>query len=382
MWWGFLFVASLIAMGSMFEAVRMQRHYNPPNVPATSFQRWAVGSSSITFLLSFLTLALQRIPQTSHVMVGTKLELITILLLLGFTCAATGTATNPATGMAVNAAGGVSFGNLYYSTWASFACVISLLLSYIRTERGLDVHGELLAQGTRFRSWFVLIVTTLIVMASSASAYDAQCQVKDEYTPNKFCRRAALGVSVGCFGCVASLIVVAMRFSCGNPQVQEGDADGERWNRIIFTLEGIVSVVLFCSYGFAVAYLTSEKGPGAPLGNLYYSSWITFGITFFVATSCFEEFQAAKSMILSRRRQPSNMQRGRGFDERERLTPDEYSVAVTDQGMMTSSGPVDWSDREPGVNGGWSNERVEQVQTDVPYGRRSGSVGEVQIDMD
>ena len=167
-----------------------------------------------------------------------------------------GTATNPASGMAVNASGGISFGNLFYSTWASFISAMGRLLSFLRTERGLDVSSELSSRGNRFRSWAVLIVVTLIVMGSSASCYDARCDIEELYNNNeglrpvKYCRRAAFGVSAGCIGCVASLAVVAMRISCAT-MTPEGRA-----NRTIFVIEGVLSVILFGIFGFAVAYVT------------------------------------------------------------------------------------------------------------------------------
>lgn len=290
--------------------------------------------------------------------------MILILILLGFTCAAVGASTNPATGLAVNSSGGVSFGNLYYSTWISFGSAFALLLSFIRTERGVDLGNELQSRGNRFRSWVILIVTTLIVMGSSASSYDARCDVPDEVRPLKYCRRAALGVSSGCIGCVASLAVVAMRLLCA------GQDDDRGTNKTIFAVEGGVSIVLFCLYGFSVAYLTSEKGPGSPLGNLYYSVWMTFGLAFFVATSCFEEFQAAKTMILTGRRQgPQSIQ------ETDSLVPSSDATTNTDSGRV-GAGPSEWPGRGNDDVESWGD-TVGRAQSVSSKG--SSSVGEVQI---
>ena len=322
-------------MGSTFEAVRVSSscsvHLQQTMPPLTTFcqtqqsihssssgsainpfiQQWAMAFPTSTFLLTVLIITLQKLPPTSHTVNGTKCELISIVLLLALSGAAVGASTHPATGLAVNRSGGISFGNLYYSAWASFGSAFALLLSFLRTERGVDVGNALQSRGNRFRSWVVLIVATLIVMGSSASSYDHRCDVPEQIKPFKYCRRAALGVSAGCIGCVASLVVVAMRLLFAGQDHQHDDVYGTRGtNKTIFAIEGVISAVLFCLYGFAVPYLTSEKGPGAPLGNLYYFSWISFGMTFFVATSCFEEFQAAKSMILTgRRQQPQSILR-------------------------------------------------------------------------
>ena len=330
----------------------------------TQTQQWAVASTTVTFLLTFLIVTAQKLPSTAPKVNGTKCEMILILLLLAFTCAAVGASTNPATGLAVNSSGGVSFGNLYYSTWVSFASAFALLLSFIRTERGIDLGNELQSRGIRFRSWFILIVTTLVVMGSSASSYDARCDVDEQVKPIKYCRRAALGVSAGCIGCMASLAVVSMRLVCAGQDDDRGNAS----NKTTFAVEGIVSGVLFCLYGFAVAYLTSEKGPGAPLGNLYYSSWITFGMTFFVATSCFEEFQAAKSMILTGRQKPQSILR-----ETDSLAPS--SDETTNSGRV-GAGPSDWSNHENDAEE-WGDTTYERSESSSLKG--SSSVREIRI---
>lgn len=348
----------------------MQRYYSPSN----STQRWAVGSITTVFLLTFLSLTLQMIPRTSHLLMGTKLELVLIFVVSAFTCASVGTATNPATGMAVNALGGVSFGNLYYSTWASFGCGLALLMSFMRTERGLDVSSELKSRGKRFRVWVILIVTTLIVMGSSASAYDAKCGVdQDVFKSRTYCRRAAFGVSAGCIGCVGSLAVVAMRLSCIKNQ-QNADK-GTKPNKIIFVVECISSLILVCFYCFAVAYLTSEEGPGGPLGNLYYATWISFGLVFFAAVSCFEEIQAAKSVYSSLRNE--NQQ---GVDNMSE--GGTGSIAIPSHGR-----PIDWTDNENNNIPLESNQTehnksfISQVSnaTDATGHPNSGSVGEVQV---
>ncbi|KAL7484972.1 hypothetical protein ACHAW6_010574 [Cyclotella cf. meneghiniana] len=373
LWWGGLFLSSLTAMGSTFEAVRTQRSLTPPTVGPTPTQRWAVASATLTFLITFLTLTAQKLPNTSHRVNGTKLEMTLILLLLAFACAATGASTNPATGLAVNASGGVSFGNLYYSTWAAFGSAFALLLSFVRTERGVDLGNELRARGKRFRSWVVLIVTTLVVMASSASSYDAQCDGEHDVRPIKYCRRAALGVSVGCIGCVASLAIVAIRLLFFGQQQNDETESGNQANKFVFAAEGITSAVLFCIYGFAVAYLTSEKGPGAPIGNLYYSSWITFGITFFVVTSCFEEFQAAKSMILTKRQQQQQPPQSIVRDTESLAAHSDFSSLETGR---AGAGTLDWSVRERDSEEGWGEAAGRQPDYSI---KGSTSVGEVQI---
>lgn len=330
LWWAGLFLSSLVAMGSTFESVRMQRLFGPAN----STQKWAVGSITTVFLLTFICLTIQMIPQASRILLGTKIELFLIFILTGFTCAAVGTATNPKTGMAVNSSGGVSFGNLYYSTWISFMCAMAMLLSFMKTERGLDVPNELKARGRRFRLWVILVISTAIVMGSSASSYDARCDhLNDEGfdEPPKFCRRAAFGVSVGCIGCVTSLAIVAIRATCSkaiDDHLRNGGSGKGSANKRIFMIECVSCLILLCFYCFAVGYLTSEEGPGAPLGNLYYSTWISFGIIFFIALSSYNELQMAKKIMRNGQQQDadiSDMGSNSWLGDNNTLPPPELS---------------------------------------------------------
>ncbi|KAL9178905.1 hypothetical protein ACHAXT_011878 [Thalassiosira profunda] len=339
-------------MGSTLEAVRKQRQFAPPN----NTQRWAVGSIVAVFLAAFAAIGLQSLPRTAHILAGTKSELALIVAVAAFACGAVGTATNPATGMAVNAASGVSFGNLYYSTWATFACAAGLLLSFLRTERGLDVSSQLKSRGRRFRLWAILIIANLIVMGSSASAYDAKCGDDEEMVPIKYCRRAAFGVSAGCIGCVGSLACVAMRVSC--TRIESGEA---RPNKLVFGVECIAGLMLLCFYCFAVAYLTSEEGPGAPLGNLFYSTWVSFGLICFVGTSLLEEYQAAKSIYKQENR------------------PRSIAASAGDVSSLQTQG-ADWTDNEHSASIDHHRPILHGVQqASMPVAQRTGSVGEVSI---
>lgn len=180
----------------------------PSDAPTSNkHERWTVVSTTLAFLLSFVILALHSSPYLANRFVGSKTEITCILLMCGITAAAAGVATDPARGLAANERGGVGYGNLYYATWAGFGCSLGLLNAFARTEKGLDVSGELRLRGRRFGCWCASIVVNLVVMASSASSYDARCYdvVANNMRAIKYCRRSALGVTAGCIGCVASL---------------------------------------------------------------------------------------------------------------------------------------------------------------------------------
>jgi hypothetical protein len=60
-------------------------------------------------------------------------------------------------------------------------------------------------------------------------------------------------------------------------------------------LEIIFSILLVVLNAFGVAYLTSAKGPGSGLGNLYYFSWGSLLSSVMLGVSVVEQHQLAKT---------------------------------------------------------------------------------------
>ena len=44
--------------------------------------------------------------------------------------------------------------------------------------------------------------------------------------------------------------------------------------------------------GFGVAFLTSAQGPGSPIGNLYYFTWLSFLCNFMLVASVYEDYRS------------------------------------------------------------------------------------------
>uniref|UniRef100_A0A7S4QLC8 Uncharacterized protein n=2 Tax=Ditylum brightwellii TaxID=49249 RepID=A0A7S4QLC8_9STRA len=151
-----------------------------------------------------------------------------------------------------------------------------LLTSYLKSAWNIDIADQITNRSSRLSLWSMLLVTSLVSISSSASIYDKNCLSGGD-TEDKFCNRTVLSIVIGCVGTVSSLLVVASKFA-------NSDAP--------FIMESFVGALLFVLQAFGVAYTTSDNGPGAPLGNLYYSSWFSFVCSFFIGSSCFEEHQA------------------------------------------------------------------------------------------
>lgn len=205
--------------------------------------------------------------------------------------------SDPSNGIAVDVNGSVFFGNLYYSTWASFFLAVVLSVSFISsvTKEGQgddsgngnnlnqNVLTELMESSPRLRSWFCLMVSSLVVMGASSSIYENQCIHSKENNhiqrPAVYCSRTVMGISFGCISSAISLVIIALKISLG-------------FLSFLFHIEFGCGLVLFFMSAFAATFITSDLGPGAPMGNLYYFTWASFGISFIIASTCYEEYQS------------------------------------------------------------------------------------------
>jgi hypothetical protein len=212
------------------------------------------------------------------VILGSFYEGVAIIVILIFEIVLVALATGPRKGVAVDEFGAVSNGNLYYFSWAGFFAVTLLLSSYTQQLLGLSLRDAVNTQSSSFKFWMILLATSLVVMGCSADIYNETCDFADK---NKtFCSRTIFAVVCGCLSTVFALVIVVMKILAG---------------MVPFLLETGVAVTLFILYCFEVAYITSPKGPGSPLGNLYYFSWLCFVLSFMVCKSCYEDYTSAGS---------------------------------------------------------------------------------------
>lgn len=171
--------------------------------------------------------------------------------------------------------GAVNNGNLYYFSWAGFICSVMLLVNYLRHVFNVDVAGEIRSRSARLTAWSGLLATSLVVMGSSANFFDTMCGGDEEKGK---CNRAVYGIVLGTISTLASVAIVGLKIAT---------------SKAPFLVEVGTSFLLVVLYALGVAIITSQQGPGAPLGNLYYFTWASFLASFMIMASCFEDYNAA-----------------------------------------------------------------------------------------
>lgn len=271
-WVAFL-IFSTITMGSAIELYRLntdESHIGRIN------QKWAVACSAITFALTFIVVLMHWSAFFAPHIVGTQVEGFLCVILFAFWVSVVTIVSDSRNGLAVDQEGTVSNANLYYFSWAGFVCSITLLVSYLRSAFNVDLPGEIRTRSARLNLWSGILATSIVVVGSSATIFDSRCGLMVGGT---FCNRTLFGIILGGMSTFMSLYIVGMKIAT---------------SKAPFLVEAIFSIVLFIMYIFGVALLTSSYGPGAPLGNLYYFTWISFLLSFMLLANCHEDYQAAK----------------------------------------------------------------------------------------
>jgi cytochrome bd-type quinol oxidase subunit 2 len=237
--------------------------------------KWAVISSAITFAVTTIVVALHMSPTLSGFIVNTKVEGCICIILTAFWAATVSVVSNAHNGLAVDSDkdNTIVNGNLYYFSWAGFVTSVMLCVAYLRSAFGVDLAGEISQRAKRLTTWSGLLACQLVVMGSSANIFDKDCT--SQLQSDAFCARTKYGISLGAIGTILSLGVVAMKMVTSVAP---------------FVVEGCLTIVLCIMNGFGVTFLTSAKGPGSPIGNLYYFTWLSFITTIMLVANCYEDY--------------------------------------------------------------------------------------------
>lgn len=219
-------------------------------------------------------------PAVGSVVLGTKAETSIIITCLAFAIVLVAIITGPGHGLAVDNDGSIAFGNQYYFSWVGLFTTFIITQNLIASRFGVNVMESMRNRSKSFSYWMALIFCSIVVMGSSSEYYGRRCSAAGNNKPQPFCSRCVFGITVGLIGIIFASGIVIMKITRGitAPYLME---------------VGIV-FWLFLLYLFEVAFITDNSGPGAPLGNLYYFSWISFLLTIAIANACHEDLLEAQ----------------------------------------------------------------------------------------
>lgn len=258
---------------------------------ARSPRAWCRGFSFLSLLVTIPAYAAHFLPRYRAILLNTKNELYMIATLLLLWTVLVAVVTSPTTGLAVEDDGAVALANLYYFTWAGFITGVVLLASYAESSFGINVRASFQTSNanhnTRMQSenikapsmafifWSSLMATSLIVMGTAADIYNRNCEVQVDMKEQPFCSRTVFAITTSVMSTIVCLLVITAKML---------------YLTVPFLAEVFLCIVLLFLYGFEVLYATSANGPGGPLGNLYYFSWISFFLCFGIGKCLHEDY--------------------------------------------------------------------------------------------
>jgi hypothetical protein len=171
--------------------------------------------------------------------------------------------------------------NLYFFSWLSFANCIFLMASLVQDVMGIQVRD--VAQPKLSRC-IALTASSLVVMGSavrifSEEAYD--CGNPDSVLhSSSFCSRTRVAIAFGTVSIFAStLCAVALH---------------RAW--LSTAMELASSSLLFLFWCIGVAYVTfGFAAPGSRIGNLFFSTWISFILSMVSFGSSFQAWYDSRT---------------------------------------------------------------------------------------
>lgn len=235
--------------------------------PATAAHKWVLAVCCISLIFGFFSSLLYLTAR--HLFAATPFETGVTALLLAFWGTGLPVIMNPNYGIAVDAAA-VQNANLYFSSWAALAALVFITASLATDVTGVSVKD--VAPGSVFR-WFALAATSVIVMASSSRYYTARDCSNQYLTHSENCRRTKFAISMGAISFVTSLVAAYL--------IQNG---------LGRTIEFGITIVLLVLWCFGVGFITFGQSPGAEIGNLYFSTSISFVLVVVLFADAFRAF--------------------------------------------------------------------------------------------
>lgn len=172
-------------------------------------------------------------------------------------------------------------------------------------KQGRDVQQPPLLRG-KMGLLCGFATSTIIVMVASSRIYQAVECGDSPFQGTSFCRRTNLGISLGCISFVSSTAMAIALMK----QVLPKNTD---------LIASAIFLIMWC---FGVGFITFGKGPGSTIGNLYFSTWISFILSIVIFAGNFREYVSTRGEGAS----PSQPESARDVEDGGKPTPDVTEV--------------------------------------------------------
>jgi len=169
--------------------------------------------------------------------------------------------------------------NLYFGSWSSFLCSGMIIKDIMEERYGYDVLTKIVVSTIihgQHGKWYGLIFTSSIVTISSIRVFNAFDCTKEIMFLAPVCRQTKHGISAGVSGtALAILTAMVLNSRCGSSSC---------WKTVC---QGWISILMVIVWSVGLGYITFGEGPGQNVGNLYFSTWISFTLSILLAAESY-----------------------------------------------------------------------------------------------
>lgn len=239
--WASLTIFSIVVLAAM-----NSRGYS------TGAEKWVIALSSISLTFSFLATAAYLIPDARHMFIGEKPEGGLALFILVLWCVGLPIIMDPSRSIAVSPSpqSGLSYvwnANLYFFSWASFIC-IAFICGSLAKENVVGADEALSSITPKLGKWYMLVIASVIVLASASQFQKSQCGSVDSQT----CTSNKYAISLGAVAMVFTLAISVLAYL----------------QSLSIYIETVTAFLLFIMYTAGVGVITFDFGSGVTIGNL------------------------------------------------------------------------------------------------------------------
>jgi hypothetical protein len=208
-------------------------------------QRWVMSVAAMSLGMSVIAIFFLLFMR--EMFSGKKMELVWILVVLGFWCAGLPALMDFENNFAVNLPDGrVLNANLFFSSWGSFTWSMLLLSNHLQVMWNKQDHKHMF-------HWVGFATSGLVVLSYSTLIWQDLCEdVIDDNTCDRTFFGLVLGAVSGFFGYLMVVFELPLMW--------------ERW----------LSIMFLAAWSVGVAYLTFDSGPATNTGSLFFGVWLAF----------------------------------------------------------------------------------------------------------
>lgn len=204
---------------------------------------------------------------------------------------------------AVNGIGEIEMANLYYFTWALILTAGVQMAGHVK--KYFNGSDDTANDEVMMVVWLAICKVCFVVFGAGLHVWHTisdNCSLVEiqTYALITFCSRTVFAIIVSVTGMVVGMIVIVTRLlslrrksEIISPSLsvaqQKKQQEEQKYMQAHF--EAVISIFLVLLFCVAVGLITGIGGPGQSVGDLYYSTWLSFWVSLWIFANCYDQIK-------------------------------------------------------------------------------------------